>query len=57
MNPSPEYLAKLQTGLDVVFNAPDNCHVMGKVMTSPNAGIVPSRSASVTFSDDREVVL
>ena len=29
----------------------------GKVLTSPNAGIILSRSASVTFNDDREVIL
>ena len=29
----------------------------GKVLTSPNAGIILSRSSSVTFNDDREVIL
>ena len=29
----------------------------GKVLTSPNAGIVLSRSSSVTFNDDSEVML
>ena len=29
----------------------------GVVLTSPNAGIILSRSSSVTFNDDREVIL
>ena len=54
MTVSLEYLAKLDAGIDVVLNAPSNIDVMGRILTSDNAGIIPSRSA---YREDAEVVI
>ena len=60
MTTSPEYLDKLSTGLDVILNSQANCLVMGRILTSDNGGIIPSRSsllASSSFANDDEVIL
>ena len=49
-----EYQAKLNQGIDLVLNSQANCLVMGVILTSDNAGIIPSRSA---YRDDSEVIL
>jgi hypothetical protein len=56
---SPELLLKINQGLDVILNCPSNIDTMGRIMTSDNAGIIPSRSplAYSRFANDDEVIL
>ena len=52
-----ELETKMQQGLDVVLNSQANCLVMGCILTAPNGGIIPSRSAYLESVQESEIIL
>ena len=52
-----ELETKMQQGLEVVLNSQANILVMGCLLTLPNGGIVPSRSAYLESIQQDEVIL